>query len=119
NQELIKFYFKLSEEEKENALNYFNKLDRQNKALPIFVHSARKEDIIDGTQYVNKIFSIIDDYKINEAIIIESIEKIGTRRTVIDEFKEIPEPLKLEFFISILIALKYGKQYAIRPDRKR
>jgi hypothetical protein len=82
------------------------------------VQSARKEDIIDGEKYVNKIFSIIDDYKINEDIILESIDKIGTKRTVIDEFKEIPEPLKLEFFISILIALKYGKKYAIRPNYK-
>src|SRR5690606_11940592 len=38
-QELLKFDFKLSEEEKENALNYFSKLDSQNKALLDLVHS--------------------------------------------------------------------------------
>lgn len=117
-QELLKFDFKLSEEEKSNALSYFSRLDAQNNALLSLIQTARKEDIIDGEQYVNKIFSIIDDYKIDEKIIIESIEKIGSKRTVIDEFREIPDPLKLEFFISILIALKYGKQYAIRPNYK-
>src|SRR5690554_2253570 len=117
-QELLKFDFKLSEEEKSNALSYFSRLDTQNNALLSLIQTARKEDVIDGEQYVNKIFSIIDDYKIDEEIIIESIEKIGSKRTVIDEFREIPDPLKLEFFISILIALKYGKQYAIRPNYK-
>jgi hypothetical protein len=117
-QKLLKFDFKFTEEEKTEPLSYFNKLNTQNKALLSLVQSARKEDIIDGEKYVNKIFSIIDDYKINEDIILESIDKIGTKRTVIDEFKEIPEPLKLEFFISILIALKYGKKYAIRPNYK-
>lgn len=117
-QELLKFDFKLSEDEKSNALSYFSRLDTQNNALLNLIQTARKEDVIDGEQYVNKIFSIIDDYKIDEEIILESIEKIGTKRTVIDEFREIPDPLKLEFFISILIALKYGKQYAIRPNYK-
>lgn len=117
-QELLKFNFKLSEEEKDDALTYFKKLDTQNKSLLNLVQKARREDVIDGEQYVNKIFSIINDYKIDEEVILESIDKIGTKRTVIDEFKEIPEPLKLEFFISILIALKYGKQFAIRPNYK-
>ena len=114
----MKFDFKLSEEEKSVAIKYFDKLNTQNNELFELITSFRKEDVIDGEQYVNKIYSIIEDYGINEEIIVESIEKIGTRRTVIDEFKEIPEPLKLEFFISILIALKYGKEYAIRPNYK-
>ncbi len=117
-QELLKFDFKLTEEEKTNPLSYFNRLDSQNDELLSLVQGTRKEDVIDGEKYVNKIFNIIDDYKIDEEIILESIDKIGTKRTVIDEFKEIPEPLKLEFFISILIVLKYGKQYAIRPNYK-
>jgi hypothetical protein len=117
-EKLLKFDFNLSEEEKSVAIKYFNKLNTQNDELFELITLFRKEDVIDGEQYVNKIYSIIEDYGINEEIIVESIEKIGTRRTVIDEFKEIPEPLKLEFFISILIALKYGKEYAIRPNYK-
>lgn len=117
-EKLLKYDFKLSEEEKSVAIKYFEKLDTKNDELFELITSFRKEDVIDGEQYVNKIYSIIEDYGINEEIIVESIGKIGTRRTVIDEFKEIPEPLKLEFYISILIALKYGKEYAIRPNYK-
>lgn len=117
-QHLLKYDFKLNEIEKTEPLSYFNKLDSLDKELLELVQDARKEDIIDGEQYVDKVFDIINDYKIDEKVIFESIEKIGTKRTVIDEFKEIPEPLKLEFFISILIALKFGKQYAIRPNYK-
>ena len=115
---LLKFNFKLNNEQKENPLSYFNKLNNENKKLIELIKSVRKDDKIDGKDYSNKIFNIIKNYKINEDIIIESIEKIGTKRTVIDEFKEIPEPLKLEFFISIFIALKYGKEYTIRPNYK-
>ena len=82
------------------------------------IFKYRGEDKIDGKIYLNKIFSIIDEYNINEEIIIESISKIGTRGSVIEEFMEIPDPLKLEFYISILIAIKYGKEFAIRPNYK-
>jgi len=78
----------------------------------------RKQDKIDGEIYRNQIFNIIKTYNIDEKKITESINKIGSRKTVIEEFKEIPEPLKLEFFIAILIALKYGNQFAIRPNYK-
>ncbi len=115
---LLKFDFNLSDVEKTTAIEYFNKLNSKSNELYLIIDSFRKDDVIDGEQYVNKIYNIINDYNITEDIIIESIEKIGTRRTVIDEFKEIPEPLKLEFFISIFIALKYGKEYAIRPNYK-
>ncbi len=37
---------------------------------------------------------------------------------MIPEFGEIPSPLKLEFFISILIALKYKNEFTIRPNYK-
>ena len=85
------------------------------KKIQYKVHNADK---INGEIYVNKIFDIIKNYKIDKKIIAESIKKIGTRKTVIDEFKEIPEPLKLEFYISILIALKYGNEFSIRPNYK-
>jgi len=116
--ELLKFDFSLLEEEKTDKLKYFNKLQTKNDELLLLVKKYRKEDIIDGNEYVNKIFDIIENYEINEKIITESIEKIGSKKTVIEEFKEIPEPLKLEFYISILIALKYGREFAIRPNYK-
>ena len=117
-QELLKTNFPLSNVEKTKAQSYFNKLNTKTDELLDIVQRYRESDKIDGKIYSNKIFNIIDNYKIDENVIVESIEKIGTRKTVIEEFKEIPEPLKLEFYISILIALKYGKEFAIRPNYK-
>ena len=117
-QELLKFDFSLSNTEKTNPQSYFNKLNTRNNELIKLIIKYRKTDKINGKIYTNKIFDIIKNYKINEKIIVESIEKIGTRKTIIEEFKEIPEPLKLEFYISILIALKYGDKFSIRPNYK-
>ena len=116
--ELLSVDFNLSEEQKKNPKEYFNALNSKNEEYLKIVYKYRDEDKIDGNLYLNKIFRIIDEYKISEEIIIESINKIGSRSSVIDEFMEIPDPLKLEFYISILIAIKYGKEFAIRPNYK-
>ncbi len=117
-QDLLKIDFSLSDEEKANSQNYFDKLNTRTDEFLIIAQKYRASDKINGEIYVNKIFAIIKNYKIDENIIVKSIEKIGSRKTVIDEFKEIPEPLKLEFYISILIALKYGNEFSIRPNYK-
>ena len=116
--ELLSVDFNLSEEQKKNPKDYFDALNSINEEYLEIVYKYRDEDRIDGNLYLNKIFSIIDEYNIDEEIIIESINKIGSRSSVIDEFMEIPDPLKLEFYISILIAIKYGKEFAIRPNYK-
>ena len=116
--ELLSVDFNLSEQQKKNPKEYFNALNSKNEEYLKIVYKYRDEDKIDGNLYLNKIFRIIDEYKISEEIIIESINKIGSRSSVIDEFMEIPDPLKLEFYISILIAIKYGKEFAIRPNYK-
>jgi hypothetical protein len=46
-------------------------------------------------------------------------QNIGQRaEDVHEEFKEIPTPLKLEFYISIFIAIKYRGKFKIRPNYK-
>jgi len=117
-QDLLKIDFPISDKEKVNSQSYFEKLDTRTDEFLSIVRKYRESDKINGEIYVNKIFDIIKNYKIDENIIVESIEKIGTRKTVIDEFKEIPEPLKLEFYVSILVALKYGNRFSIRPNYK-
>lgn len=116
--ELLSIEFSLSEDQKKNPKQYFDVLNSKNEKYLSIVYKYRDEDKIDGNLYLNKIFNIIEEYNINEEIIVESINKIGSRSSVIEEFMEIPDPLKLEFYISILIALKYGKEYAIRPNYK-
>jgi hypothetical protein len=117
-QDLLRSDFVLSDEEKTSPKNYFDKLNTDTEELLSIVQQYKEADKIDGNVYVSKIFSIIANYKIDENIILKSIEKIGSRTNIIEEFKEIPEPLKLEFYISILIALKYGREFAIRPNYK-
>lgn len=116
--ELLKFDFSLSDIERTDPESYFDKLNSKNDELIDLVMNHRETDKIDGETYTNKILDIIKNYNIDESIITESIEKIGTKKTVIEEFKEIPDPLKLEFYISILIALKYGNEFSIRPNYK-
>ena len=117
-QDLFKIDFLLSDEEKTHSQNYFDKLNTKTDEFLSIILQYRESDKIDGKIYISKIFDIIKNYKIDENVIVKSIEKIGTRTTIIEEFKEIPEPLKLEFYISILVALKYGKKFAIRPNYK-
>ena len=117
-QKLLEIEFFLSDNEKTDPQSYFNKLNTKNDELINLVRKNSESDRVDGATYTNKIFDIIKNYNIDENVITESIEKIGTRQTVIKEFKEIPDPLKLEFYISILIALKYGNDFSIRPNYK-
>lgn len=117
-QELLNIDFEISDEEKLNAEKYFNKLNTKTDIFLNIAYKYRETDKIDGKIYLNKIFDIIKNYNIDKEKIVESIKKIGTNKTVIEEFKEIPEPLKLEFYISILIALIYGKEFSIRPNYK-
>jgi hypothetical protein len=117
--EICNVEFELNEDEKNDEFLFFKKLnDYTDIFLNIVVYKYRKKDKIDGNIYTKQLFNIIDEYQITEEIIIESIKKIGSRNTIIEEFKEIPDPLKLEFFISILIALKYGNKFSIRPNYK-
>ena len=116
--EICNVDFNLTEEEKKNERLFFNKFDEFTNIFLDIAYKYREQDKIKGDIYTKQLYSIIEDYKITEYIIVESIEKIGSKTTVIDEFKEIPEPLKLEFFISILIALKYKDKFIIRPNYK-
>lgn len=117
--EILKTTFKLTNEEKLDAQLYFNKLGSSDAELLDIANKFRVSDKISGEVYASKVFDIIKEYKIDEKIIIESIKRLNEdKRAVIPEFQEIPAPLKLEFYISILVALKYGNVYAIRPNYK-
>lgn len=116
---LLKIDFTLLEEEKTDAYKYFVKLDSKNDEFLALVETYRKVDSIDGEEYANKIHEIIALYSIDEPKILQCIKDIDSRSSsVIPEFNEIPAPLKLEFYISILIALKYKSEFAIKPNYK-
>ena len=116
---LLAVDFSLTGEEKTDSRKYFYRMDESDEVFLNIVKRYRTQDRIDGQGYTNKIFSIINSYKITEKVICESIYSIGAKRnSPIQEFGEIPDPLKLEFYISILIAIKYKGEFCIRPNYK-
>lgn len=117
--ELLSVEFYLTDEEKYDAEKYFLKLNSNNEKYLNIVKKYRITDKINGNEYTSKIYNIISQYNIDEEKITKSIYDIGTKNSpVIPEFNEIPSPLKLEFYISILIALKYKNEFVIRPNYK-
>ncbi|MDQ3245265.1 MAG: AlwI family type II restriction endonuclease [bacterium] len=117
--DIVGVEFNLSEEEKTDDLKYFEKLNEKNNIFIDIALKYREEDKINADEYTKKIYNIIDDYKITESKIVSGIKNIGQKgEDVHEEFKEIPAPLKLEFYISIFVAIKYKDQFRIRPNYK-
>ncbi|MCX6753223.1 MAG: AlwI family type II restriction endonuclease [Candidatus Nomurabacteria bacterium] len=117
--ELLSVEFSLTEDEKIDAKKYFLKLGTFDDKYFNIVKKYRVIDKIDGKGYTNKLVSLIKEYRITENNIIEGIHKIYERNNPIHpEFDIIPPPLRLEFFLSILIVLKYEKEFNIRPNYK-
>ena len=109
----------LTDEEKANPSLHFAKLETYNKHLLNIVAKYREEEVeTDGFEYVQKVSEIIKLYELDEDKIIESINQIGTSRNVIPAFKYIAEPLKLEFYLSLILVLKFGHKLAVRPNYK-
>ena len=116
--ELLHVDFNLTDEEKAEPKRYFEKLDKGDTLFLGIVEKYRKSDKIDGEEYTNKISAIISSYGITEQIICQSLDSLESGKGPIAEFNEIPDPLKLEFYVSILIALKYGNEFYVRPNYK-
>ena len=119
--EICNIDFNLTDDEKNDENLFFQKFESCTDIFLDLLDKYRKQDKIIGDIYTKQLYNIIKDYNITEDVIIksiENIEKVGSKTTIIEEFKEIPKPLKLEFFISILIALKYKSHFIIRPNYK-
>jgi hypothetical protein len=117
--DLLNLSIELSDEEKEDPELNFNKLESFNNSLLSIVYNHRTGiPETDGFEYTKQVSEIIELYELNEEIIVEGLNSIGSTRNTIPAFKYIAEPLKLEFYISLILAMKYGKEYAIRPNYK-
>lgn len=113
---LLNYDFSLTEEEKLNPMLYFKKLQKlTEEQLEIIVSNRRESEII--INYNNTIETIIDSYKLDSKLIIENINGIYNGKTD-ERFKYISDPLKLEFFIALLMYVTYGKEYNIKPNYK-
>jgi len=117
--DLLSINIELTNDEKEKPSLHFAKLETYNKSLLDIICKYREEIIeTDGFEYVKKVSEIIKLYELNEERIVESINQIGTSKNVVPAFKYIAEPLKLEFYLSLILALKHGSELAVRPNYK-
>ena len=117
--DLLSVNVELTDKEKEIPSSYFTKLETYNNQLLKIVGEHREKVVEkDGVEYVQKVSEIIKMYELDEEKIVESIGYIGTSKSIISAFKYIAEPLKLEFYLSLILALKYGNKFAIRPNYK-
>lgn len=117
--DLLSILIQLNNKEKEDPELHFARLETFNNDLVKVVFKHREQEIeLDGFDYTRKVSDIIKLYELNEELLLESINHVGSSRNVIPAFKYIAEPLKLEFYVSLLLALKYGDELGIRPNYK-
>lgn len=116
-QQLLQIKYYMSEEEKSDEMKFYNKMNYNLDAYLKVALSFRSLDKIDGCSYANKLDEVVRMYSIDEEKISKYILHLNDKQLA-PEFKYISDPLKLEFYISILIFIKYGKKYAIRPNYK-
>jgi hypothetical protein len=105
--------------EKEDSLKHFQELETFKTGLLKIIYDYRQKNL--STQvldYTQKALDIIALYNIDEKTLLDSIENVGKSKNIIQGFKYVAEPLKLEFFISLLLALKYGNDLEIKPNYK-
>ena len=116
--DLIKYDFKLSENEKDDKVKYFNRISYLDQKLKDILISHREKEvkIINYNDIIN---NIIENYNLNKENVVNSLKKIESTRSKENlAFKYIPKPLKFEFFISIFMYFSLGKDYKIKPNYK-
>lgn len=114
---LLNKEFSITEEAKESEELYFEELGSLSEPLKNEVISYRETESLVLANYNAILNKVISDYGITEAKIIELIKSIANDNKE-KLFWYIQKPLKLEFFISILIYLKYGSEYIVKPNYK-
>ena len=109
--------FAITEAAKENEEIYFKELGALSDALKNDIDSYRETESLVLKNYNAVLNKVINDYGITEAKIVDLIKSISNDNKE-KLFWYIQKPLKLEFFISMLIYLKYGNEFIVKPNYK-
>lgn len=109
--------FSITEEAKESEELYFEELGNLSQKLKDEIISFRETESLVLSNYNAVLNKVIKDYGITETKIVDLIKSISNDNKE-KMFWYIQKPLKLEFFISILIYLKYGSEYIVKPNYK-
>ena len=114
---LLTICYKLDESEKDIAMNYFNRIGKI-KDTEFNIILSNREETDEIINYNNTLHKIVNEYKLDDSLIIKNIEKLCNNSRTDERFKYIPDPLKFEFFISLLMYMFYGDRYNIKPNYK-
>ncbi len=114
---LLNKSFSISEEAKEDEEIYFSELGSLTNNLKNEIVSYREKESPIISNYNSILEKVVDDYKLTEAIVVSWIKTLAVNGKD-KNFWYIQNPLKLEFYIAILIYLKYGKEFAVKPNYK-
>ena len=116
-QYLLNQKFSITEEAKENEEQYFEELGVLPDTLKNGIISYREKESSIISNYNAVLEKVVRDYDITETKIITWIKSLSSNNKD-KTFWYIQMPLKLEFYISILIYLKYGNEYIVKPNYK-
>lgn len=114
---LLGNHFSITEEAKESEEKYFEEIGCLSNTLKTKIASYREKESAIISNYNAVLEKVVLDYDITEEKIATWIKNLSNDNQ--DKiFWYIQKPLKLEFYISILIYLKYGNEYIVKPNYK-
>lgn len=123
NQNKIEFFNKLLEETsqisnaaKENDEEFYKEMNDGLAPLSELAKSERAADVIEGSEYTSKLLSLIEQYSLSQEVIVDEVNSLSSGRATL--FNEMSSPLRLEFYIALLVALAYKEELEIRPNYK-
>jgi len=117
-EKLLEVNFSISEQAKEDELIYFNEIGYFNKSLKDIILSSREKEQESVSDYNSTMNEIIKEYRITEDQLKNWIIALSGNKNDASAFWYIQKPLKFEFFISLMMYIKYGKDLSIRPNYK-
>ncbi len=116
--ELSKFDFSLSEQEKDDEELYFKKLGSLNKEIISIIEKYREKDDLSTKDYNIKLKSIVETYGLTKELLSEYLLDVVDRNTCRNAFWYMQAPLKLEFYLTIFVYLCYGDNFEYKPNYK-
>ncbi|MDR2828250.1 MAG: AlwI family type II restriction endonuclease [Acholeplasmatales bacterium] len=110
--------YTFTKEEKEDGKQFFLKFNIYSNLI---ISDKKIKYIEDPNDYKNKLEQIIKEHNIDKERIddlIDNLVKESSIKGFKDEFKYVPEPIRLEFFLTILLHIFYGDNFTISPNYK-
>lgn len=118
-EKLLHIDFSFTDKQKNEDIAYFTAQDAMFPQLKQLIISFRAIENISGIDYSKRIAHIVSLYSLDSNAVTSRIKDLQSGNSKNDMiFKYIPEPLKLEFYIALLLFIVYGKEYAIKPNYK-